>query len=169
MKYTLLEVLEMAVQTEKAGRAFYQTAARATSDRNTGQVFLFLADEEEKHIRTFEDLARAVKETPEEQPWNWAEAALYLKAITDSRYFLDESKALALAREAATPAQAVTVALGFEKETLLFYNQLLDMVGPAAMPTVGALIAEEKKHICRLQELKETLDNPAPTSEGRKA
>lgn len=157
MRYSALEVVEMAVQTEKAGHRFYRELAESSTDRKVRELFAFLAAEEEKHVRAFEAIGRTVRTTPETQPYDWEEATLYLKAITDSRYFLGSDKALSLAREATTTDAALDSALGFEKETLLFYLELLEMVGADARAAVAALVGQEKNHIRRLQELRDSL------------
>lgn len=160
MKYSASEVVEMAIQTERAGRRFYIDAAESSADRKLRELFTFLAAEEERHVRVFEAIARTVSATGEAQPYNWQEAALYLKAITDSRYFLGSDKALSLTREAATPTAVLDSALGFEKETLLFYFELVEMVGADARPAVAALIQQEKDHVRRLQGLRDSLAAP---------
>lgn len=166
MNYTAREIVEMAVQTEKTAGNFYDRIAQTTTNDKLRGLFGFLADEERKHVQVFEKIGRTLVDSSIEQPHNWEEAALYLKAITDSRYFPGGDKALDVAREASTPAECLTVALSFEKETLLFYHELTEMVGPDARLVVAALIAEEKNHIRRIQELRDALSIHAPSTEG---
>ncbi|MEO0086059.1 MAG: ferritin family protein [candidate division WOR-3 bacterium] len=166
MKYTAYEVLEMAVQTEKEARHFYESAASAATDERIQALLRFLAAEEERHIRAFETIGRAHRPTPEEQPYKWDEATLYLKAITDSRYFLGGGKALSLVRQTLTPAQVLATALSFEKETLLFYYGLLDTVEPKARTAVAAIIAQEKDHVRRIHELLEAIGTCPTETEG---
>ncbi len=153
------EVMEMAVQTEKGGRVFYETVAAATTDPKLAELFRYLAGEEVKHIAVFQSFARELKEKPEELAYNWEEAVPYLKALTDSRYFLGEQKAVALAGSAATPSEALEHAIGFEKETLLFYREMLDMVAERNRDALQKLIAEEKTHVVKLSRLREALQS----------
>jgi rubrerythrin len=140
----------MAVQTEKGGKLFYETVAAGSNDEKLKNLFRFLGDEETKHIRLFEDIARTIKMPPDEMPANWEEVELYLKAFTDSKYFLGKDKALALARESATTEQAVQHAIAFEKDTLVFYLEATDMVDPVNRPAVERLVKEERGHVRRL-------------------
>ena len=156
--YSVHEVMEMAVQTEKGGKLYYETVAVRTSDAVLKGVFGFLAEEECKHVRVFEDIARAVRVAPGEEPYNWEEVVPYLRAVTESRYFLGPDKALALAREATTTLDALRSAMAFEKETLVFYVQLRDMVGEYNRPAVDKLINEEKAHVRKLAGVMEALD-----------
>ena len=157
VQYSAPEVMEMAVQTEKGGKLYYETVAAQTSDAGLKGLFGFLAEEESKHVRVFEDIARAVKVAPAEEPYNWEEVVPYLKAVTESRYFLGSDKALVLARAAKTPLDALRSAMAFEKETLVFYVQLRDMVSEHNRPAVDKLINEEKAHVRKLAGVMEAL------------
>jgi len=148
--YSATEVMEMAVDTEKGGELFYKTVAAQSKDDSLRKLFLYLADEEKKHINVFVNIAKTVKVAPSEMPANWEEVSLYLKAITESRYFLGGDKALSAAKSAQTTEQAVNTALAFEKETLVFYLEALDMMPALNRPAVEALIREERAHIRKL-------------------
>jgi rubrerythrin len=156
VSYSATEVMEMAVDTEKGSELFYKTMAAQARNENLRNLFSYLADEEKKHISVFEGIARTIKVAPSEMPADWEEVSLYLKAMTDSRYFLGGDKALSAARSAGTPEQAVNAALGFEKETLVFYLEALDMVPALNRPAVEALIREERAHIRKLTRFLQT-------------
>lgn len=157
ISYSGPEIMEMAVETERGGKHFYQQVAAGSKHKELKGLFEFLADEEDKHVTAFQNIARQVKESPQDLAYNWEEAAQYLDAIIHSRYFLGKGKALSLVSEADTPARAIDCALGFEKETLLFYTEVLAMVGEVTKPAVRRLIAEEKNHIARLSSIRSSL------------
>ena len=142
--------MEMAVETEKGGKSFYETVAAQSKDDSLRNLFSYLAGEENKHIYVFESIAKTVKVAADETPADWEEVSLYLKAVTDSRYFLGPDKALALAKDAKSPSQAVKLALAFEKETLVFYLEAADMVPALNRPAVESLIREERAHVRKL-------------------
>ena len=149
-KYSAPEVMEMAVDTEKGGELFYRSLAAQSKDDSLKSLFSFLADQEKKHISVFVDIAKTIKVEPRELPANWEEVSIYLRAVTESRYFLGKDKALSAARSAKTAEQAVNTALAFEKETLVFYLEVSDMVPAAHRPAVEALIREERAHVRKL-------------------
>jgi len=142
--------MEMAVQTEKGGKLFYQTVAAQSKDDGLRNLFSYLADEENKHIYVFENIAKTIKVAAEETPADWDEVSLYLKAVTDSRYFLGPDKALSLAQDAKSTSQAVELALAFEKETLVFYLEAADVIPALNRPAVETLIREERAHVRKL-------------------
>lgn len=155
--YSAPEVMEMAVQTEKGGKLYYETVAAQQDDPKLKSLFQFLAGEEAGHIQTFEEIARQVKVAPADEPYNWEEVVPYLRAVTESRYFLASGSALSLAKDAKTPIEALRHAMGFEKETLVFYVQVRDMVSGPNRTAVDKLINEEKAHILRLAGVIEAL------------
>lgn len=157
INYSAPEVMEMAVQTEKGGKLYYEAVAAQQTDPKLKSLFQFLAGEEAGHIRTFEEIARQVKVAPTDVPYNWEEVIPYLRAVTESRYFLASGSALVLAKDAKTPIEALHHAMRFEKETLVFYTQVRDMVGGSNRAAVDKLINEEKVHILRLAGVIEAL------------
>jgi rubrerythrin len=62
--------MEMAVQTEKGGKLFYETVAAQQQDARLRGLFEFLAGEESRHIAVFESVARTVRTAPAEEPYN---------------------------------------------------------------------------------------------------
>jgi rubrerythrin len=150
IRYSVPEVMEMAIQTEEGGKLFYDMVAGQCGDEKLRELFRFLAAEEDKHIRVFKDIAGSVRTPVDEAPQNWEEVAQYLKAVTDSRYFLGRDKALSLARACTTTETAIHSAIAFEKETLLFYLEAADMISGPNRQAVERLIQEERAHVRRL-------------------
>ena len=148
--YSVCEIFEMAVETEKGGKLFYETVVAQSKDDGLKNLFSYLAGEENRHIYVFENVAKTIEVAADESPANLEEVSLYLKAVTDSRYFLGNDKALGLAKDAKTTEQAVKLALAFEKETLVFYLEAADAVPATNRPAVEALIREERAHIRKL-------------------
>ena len=56
-----------------------------------------------------------------------------------------------------TPISAVQYGIGFEKDAILFFREMLPFMG-AHKDAVQKLINEEKQHIVYLTELKRKLD-----------
>jgi len=148
------EVLEMAVGTERSGQAFYQTASELVKKKSLKELFQYLAEEEARHLKTFQGLYNSFKERPETTPYNWEEAKLYLQALVDSKFFAGPDKAINLAKEAKSELEAINSAIDFEKDTLLFFHQILELIKPQDEKVVKKIIEEEKKHIRRLSTMK---------------
>jgi rubrerythrin len=82
------------------------------------------------------------------------EYSLYLKALADARVFTTELKAEEAAREVKSGKEAIDLAIGFEKDSLLFLNGIRMMVkGPDAV-VLEELQREEMLHLKKLVKLK---------------
>ncbi|MCK4324323.1 MAG: hypothetical protein KAW89_07325, partial [Armatimonadetes bacterium] len=77
----------------------------------------------------------------------------YLSALVDSNILPDEETARQLAEEAASEADAVNIALQMEKNTILFYQELQNLLGTAA-GVLQTILDEERSHVYELNELK---------------
>lgn len=153
--FSIREVIEMAVSTERSGQAFYQTASKLAKENNLKELFRYLAEEEEKHLKTFQNFYNTLNEKPEITPYNWEEAKLYLEVLVDSKFFADPDAAINLAKEAKDELEVIYSAIEFEKDTLLFFYQILEMI--KSQELVKEIIEQEKKHIQRLSTMKSKL------------
>lgn len=153
--YSIDEVLEMAVQTEKLGYKFYTSMAKKFR-RNEGLVTLFttLASKERVHENTFTELKRMVSTTGSEQV-EWEEVTNYMRAFVESQFFLGATKSLRGLTYIRTVKDAVQFALGFEKETLLYFWELRRIVKEKEV--VDEVINEEKSHIMWLDTFRRGL------------
>ena len=83
----------------------------------------------------------------------WDQYVQYLSATVQSAFFEGPAKALAAAEEVTDEKDAVRMAMGFEKETLLFFYDLRDTVPAADRTFINEVVAQEKTHIRRLAEM----------------
>lgn len=149
-KFSVREALEQAVQTEKLGYQFY-TSMSGRFEKDEGLVSLFstLAEKELRHEKTYSELKDIVGDS---EPDGWEEISLYLRAIVESEFFLGKNKALPSMDGIKTVGDAVNYALGFEKETLLYFYGVKDAVKEKEI--VDEIINEEKSHIMWLNAFK---------------
>jgi rubrerythrin len=151
-KYNITEVLEMAVQTEKLGFQFYTSMAdNFKNDAELVKLFTTLASKERNHEKTFSDLKNLVAKSGPE-PVEWQEVSNYMRAFVESEFFLGKGKSLPTMDHLKTVKDAVKFALGFEKETLLYFMELRKIVKEKEI--VDEVINEEKSHIMWLAAFK---------------
>lgn len=138
------EIFVMAEQIEANGAKFYRDAAANISDDGSKKLLLELASMEDDHQKTFQDLhskltAKEKQETvfdPDE------ESALYLKALADTRVFFEKEIDLTSMKE------ILKAALVAEKDSIVFYLGMKDMVGKAlGQDKIDNIIKEEMAHI----------------------
>jgi len=151
-KYSIREVVEQAIRTERLGYEFYTTIAKRF-EKHDGLKKLFetLAGKELVHEKTFLELRGLIGD---EEPEKWEEISEYLRAIVESEFFLGKNKSLPSLERVQTVDDAVQYAMGFEKDTLLHFYGLRDAVKEKDM--VDEVINEERSHIMWLAKFKDS-------------
>ncbi len=144
------EVFEMGIEIEKNGKAFYDEAAKSTKDAGVRKVFADLAEWECQHIVIFEKLKASLVGRAQAaavyDPYN--EVQLYIKAAADSHIFLQNTNTKKLAAECKTSLEALQIALSFEKDSVVLYRAMEEMVPEdLGHADVSRIIREELKHI----------------------
>ncbi len=150
--FSVREVVEQAVQTEKLGREFYARMAEKFRDQTElRRLFELLAVHEAKHEASFMNLEGRLSD---DAPEGWGEVTPYLRAIVDSEFFLGKDKCLPSLEHVKTAAEAIDFALCFERETLLYYYTLRETLREKNV--IDEIIREEKSHIVWLNNLKKS-------------
>lgn len=148
--FSVREVVEQAVQTEKLGNEFYTKMAKKFEDHNElKKLFELLAAHELKHGTSFSAMKDKIGE---EEPAEWNEVTPYLSAIVDSEFFLGKDKCLPSLEHVKTALEAIEFSLCFERETLLYYYSLRETLKEKDI--IDAIIKEEKSHIVWLNNLR---------------
>lgn len=150
-KFSIMEVIEQAVQTERLGYQFYTMMAEKFKKENEdmNKLFSTLAEKELMHEKTFSDLATIVGKREAE---GWEDVSQYMRAIVESEFFLGKNKSLPSMERIKTVKDAVSFAISFEKETLLYFYGVKDAVREKEI--VEEIINEEKSHIRWLSSFK---------------
>jgi rubrerythrin len=148
--FTAAEALEMAKRIEENGESFYRAAAEETGDSEIRELFEDLADQERAHYKVFEGMLESLGSSAALPDIDGDEYRAYVSAALDSALFAGPDKALSMAKEASDRVGAIRAAMGFEKDTMLFYYDLREMVGQSQRDTVSRVISEEKGHLQRL-------------------
>ncbi|HWR71928.1 MAG TPA: ferritin family protein [Nitrospirota bacterium] len=151
-RYSINEIIEMAVRTEVLGNRFYTSMARKfKKNAELVELFTTLAAKEKTHEKTFLELKDMVSRSGPE-PQDWDEVSNYLRAFVESEFFLGRGKSLPSMTRIRSVKNAVAFALGFEKETLLYFMELRKIVKEKEV--VDEVINEEKSHIMWLVAFK---------------
>jgi rubrerythrin len=143
-KFSIREVVGQAIQTEKLGYQFYSTMAEKFRKENEDlhKLFTTLAEKELKHEKAFSELIDIIGDS---EPEGWEDVSQYMRAIVESEFFLGKNKSLPSMENIKTVNDAVDFAIGFEKETLLYFHGIKDAV--KEKDVVDEIINEEKSHI----------------------
>lgn len=152
--YSWTELVEISLSIEEAGEKFYTTAAHESGSDQVKEVLSLLADDERRHGKVFQDLLPDKEET---KGIGMEESMPYIQALVDTGIgrYLDQD---ALEGDAGRGLEStLDFALGFEKETILFYQSLSDLAAENAGSILDQIISEEKGHVRRIHGLQEEL------------
>jgi rubrerythrin len=152
--FTAGELLDIAVGIERNGVAYYDSLAQLAGDSGLKETYSFLANMERHHVEVFQKLRSAAGQGPVVPPVDEVEYEGYLKALIDSSVFTNDHVARQMAKRASGPAEALHIALGAEKDSILFYTEMKDLVPQREREAVMDIIKEERSHVRELSELK---------------
>lgn len=147
------EILQMAERIERNGVRFYRAAAEATADPAFKERFVELAEMEITHEQTFAAIRQELSSDEKGQtafdPQDETQA--YLAAMANSEIFDNSNDPAELVAQTSSPAEVLRVAIGLEKESILFYLGLKDLVSTRlGRDRVARIIDEEKSHVALL-------------------
>jgi len=145
-KLTADEILEMAGRIESKGAKFYRKAARLHVAART--LLLEIAEQEDLHFKTFEEMRRALAPSEKDGRDPYGETELYLQAMVDGYAFdvNEDPESLLTGKESLD--DVFKMAIGMEKDSIVFYLGLKQIVPPAmGRDRIDAIVKEEMKHI----------------------
>ncbi len=154
--FNSIEVLEMAKDIEKRGLEFYQFQARRTDNQEIEELFLKLAGDEQDHYERFEMLEQAVRDkTGEEAEYVYdEEVSAYLNSLVEFSVFPAEAE---VEEDFAGSREVIEMAIRAEKDSILFYSELLPYNKEETKKVLNQLIKEEKQHLLDLMKLRSGL------------
>jgi rubrerythrin len=144
--YNANDILEMAIEIEKNGAAFYRNAAESISDVSHKQLLIDLAEMEDQHEQTFKEMKASLsgeeKKSTTFDPNE--EAGLYLKALADTRVFFEKE----MPKGSSSMKDILKEAILAEKDSIVFYLGMKDFVPEKfGKNRVEKIIKEEMGHI----------------------
>ncbi len=153
------ELINIAIGIERRGIAFYDIMAKSSENAATRDVFQYLANMERAHIQIFQSMLTEADKYQISETYA-GEYATYLQALVDSVVFTDDMVTSEMATQADSDIEALELAIGAEKDSILFYYEMKDIMPKRVQPTVDKIITEEKSHLRQLSELKKNLAAP---------
>jgi rubrerythrin len=147
------EVFEMAEQIERNGDRFYRRAAQGTDDSRLRGKLLDLAAMENEHEKVLAAMRADLspQETEPTVPEPWGEAVLYLRGIADGHVFDVKQDPVEWLTGKETKEEILRAAIGHEKDSIVFYLGMKEMVPEAlGKDRIDAIIREEMSHIAVL-------------------
>jgi len=149
------EVIQFAVRIEENGFDFYRTFTDKLTSKKEKEIFQFLADEEAKHLKTFETMLKKVEsfEPPTSYP---DEYFAYLKAYSENLIFTKD-KLEKEVEKIKSGKQACEFGIRRELDSILYYQEIKPFVPEKERDHIDTIISEERKHFLKLTDLKKAM------------
>jgi len=148
------EVFAIAEKIEINGAKYYRKVADRFKD-SVRKTLLDLAAMEDHHLAIFKAMRSELVED-ETKPTVFdpdSESAAYLSAMADTRVFNVNEDPTAKLTGSESPANVLRTAIGFEKDSIVFYLGMKDLVPPRFGGTkIQDIIHEEMRHVQILNE-----------------
>lgn len=143
------EVIEIALKMEEAGKIYYEKASQLAKDDKLKDMLLFLGQEEEKHIQDFmkvgENLTDGFMPTESYE----GEYDDYVGSLVNSHVF-NMNRVEDVLKEIKTDKDILLFALNFEKDSIVFFQEIKMMGNETAAKVIEDLINQERGHIRKI-------------------
>lgn len=155
MTFNADEILAIAIGIEENGKAFYSRASARVKGEASRTLLEKLGEWETRHALIFQEMRgvfaeqRRIEDVIDPQ----GEAALYLQAIADGKIFSLKEMESELESIPALIEPILEMALAREKESIIFYLAMSEMVPPSlGREQVSKIIREEMRHVRFISE-----------------
>ena len=153
--FSAREIAEAAVEKEKRRKAFYATVYELSTDPDMKNLFEFLTAEEDRHVAAFMKLRDSLPVEKQAEEYD-EDMAAYMDSVIDDRLYADVDSA-EFVQNALNSRDVLRLAIGFEKDAILYFREFLPFLAESDRKVVEELIAQEKGHIRMLAELQKKM------------
>jgi rubrerythrin len=149
------EIFQFAIRIEENGEKFYRQWSQKLKDKKTTELFSFLADEEIKHKKIYEEMVSRIEKYEPFETYP-GEYFAYLRAYADDKIFNQKKldRALAGVKDALS---AIEFAMDRELDSIVYYQEIKNLVPEVQRKSIDTIIMEERKHFLKLSELKKLI------------
>lgn len=153
------EAIRIAAEIERKGERFYRMALGVAKDGAACTLLQMLRDQEKAHAARFDAmLLKLPKEDAQQDEAYDLESSAFLSAIAAEVVFPGGVLASLMSHKLDTLRDILLYAISSEKDSLLFYLEMLtETQSETLKPVLREIITEEKKHLYDLQALLEKL------------
>ena len=145
--FSVRELSDVAIREEQTGATYYRALAVSTDSEELAEFLLEVAAMEDEHEAKFKGLLARLGEYEPMGEQYGGEHEAYMAYLVQGRIFPTGQDGVELARRQASDEEAVETAMEMERNTLLFYHEMVKFVPPDDRPLLEEIIAEERQHV----------------------
>jgi rubrerythrin len=147
------DVLAFAIRIEEDGELFYRKAVFIAEDKKVQDLFGHLAGEEVKHKVLFQEMLSRIDDVkpPESFP---GEYFAYLHDYIDGKVIFTKDLKDKGIPSVTDSLSAIRFAMGRELDSIVYYQEIKQLVPQKDWGFIDRVIEEERKHFAKLAEIK---------------
>ncbi len=145
--FSAREMIEVAIKEEQTGATFYRALADSTDSQELAEFALQVAAMEDEHEARFKNLLDEVGEHKPSGESYEGEYEAYMSYLLEGRIFPTGRDGEEMARRQGSDQEAVSTAMELERNTLLFYHEMLKFIPPQQHALLESIIDEERQHV----------------------
>jgi len=149
------EIFQFAIRIEQNGENFYRKMAEKLDDKPLQDLFISLADEEVKHKKIYQNMVSEIESYEPFESYS-GEYYEYLRAYADNIVF-DEEKLDDKIAAISDKLSAIDFAIDNEISSILYYQEIKNLVPKGKHAQIDKIIEEERKHFARLTKIKKSV------------
>jgi len=148
------DIFELAIQIEKNGEKICRQALKQNIDSSLRKLILWMADEEQKHIKWLQELITAADPLGGDTQLEKVNRGLLKDILGKQGFSLADADFVKIKGINAL----LNVFIEFENDTILFYDLIRSVDNdPKTLKFLDGIVSEEKNHIKKLKAYAEKL------------
>lgn len=156
--FNVKEILKIAVDVETNGKLFYQKMAESTQDEEQAKVLNFLAKAETQHVVFFQETYDFIKDVECSDLDACSECDAYLNALASEFIITPQLISDRTEKGFSGIRDVLDFAMQLEKNSILTYSGLKDVLVGEHQELIDKIINEEKSHLAAIVKLKNSID-----------
>jgi rubrerythrin len=157
IQFSIKEIVDIGIQIEENGETFYKIVSDKIKSDKAKDIFIFLANEEIKHVEMFKSIANEVEANQKDDGEYNEDYFSYVKALASEHLFTSKGQGEILAQKVSTDIEAIEIGINFEKDSIIFYQEMSKMVKDNDLKILNKVIEQEKSHLTKLTSIKQYL------------
>jgi rubrerythrin len=155
--FTPAELVNIAIGIERSGITFYDIMARTTDSDMAREIFEEFVAMERDHLNLFQGMLSGSGDSKPAET-STPEYSGYLQALIDDAVFTNDAVMSETLTQADSDIKALEVGISAEKDSILFYQSIKDIMPRRTISALDRIISEEKSHLQQLTAIKEKLE-----------
>jgi rubrerythrin len=149
--FSASDIVGTAIEIERRGRNVYTKAAAAATNPDVKRFLKFFAGEEARHQAIFEAMGDRVGKAEIPAGSDADEYMDYVQALLDSHALFCGGAPEKDLADAADAEAAIELASRFEKDTILYFREMMDLLPANEAGIVKQCLEEERGHLRMLR------------------